>query len=304
MVFHYKFKNQNSLYGGFMYLRVTGNILLLVIALFLFPTNQFAQEILEHPVIKPYPNSKLAKNMSKYTKFDEFEFRIFNKKTKKTDKVKVKGQYWKLLYELRKPDGSWVKDISNLEFRENYKNAALEKGGEILDDEGGMLDFKIPKDDGGYTWCRVNPIANQGQVWLHIIDEKGFKQSLTFGVDELKSALDKDGKVILHGILFDLDKASLKQESEKQLSNIVSLLLKYPDLKLEVQGHTDNQGKDDYNMKLSKNRAETVSSYLQLFGVDKTRLVSKGFGETKPIASNDTEEGRALNRRVELIKIN
>ncbi len=142
-----------------------------------------------------------------------------------------------------------------------------------------------------------------GQVFLKIIDEKGFEQSLTFGVDELKSALDKDGKVILHGILFDLGKASLKQQSEKQLNNIVTLLLNYPDLKLEVQGHTDNQGKPDYNMNLSKNRAETVCNYLQLFGVDKNRLVIKGYGETRPITSNETEESRAQNRRVELIKI-
>ena len=285
-----------------MYLRFTVNMLLIVIVLFLFSINQFAQEIPEHPIIKPYPNSVLAKNMSKYNKFDQFEFKVLNKKTKKTEKIKVKGQYWKLLYEVRKPGGERVQDISALEFFENYKNAALEKGGEVLYEDSGILDIRIPRDDGGSTWCQIMPVASLGQIYLNIIDEKGFKQSLTFGVDELKSALDKDGKVILHGILFDLDKASLKQESEKQLHNIVSLLLKYPSLKLEVQGHTDNQGKTDYNMKLSQNRAETVSSYLQLFGIDKNRLVSKGFGESKPIASNDTEEGKAQNRRVELIK--
>jgi OOP family OmpA-OmpF porin len=81
-------------------------------------------------------------------------------------------------------------------------------------------------------------------------------------------------------------------------------MLNYPDLKLEIQGHTDDQGKDDYNMNLSKNRAETVSSYLQLFGINNKRLVTKGFGESKPIAANDSEEGRSQNRRVELIKIN
>jgi outer membrane protein OmpA-like peptidoglycan-associated protein len=262
-----------------------------------------AQDIPEHPVIKPFPNSVLAENMSKYNKFDQFEFFIQNKKTKQREKINVKGQYWKLLYEVRKPNGERVQDISTVEFLENYKNAALEKGGEVLWEDRGVLDIRIPRDDGGNTYCQIMPSANLGQIYLNIIDEKGFKQSLTFGVDDLKSALDKDGKVILYGILFDLDKASLKQESVKQLSNMVALLLKYPTLKIEIQGHTDNQGKDDYNMKLSKNRAETVSSYLQLFGVDKNRLVSKGFGESKPIASNDTEEGRAQNRRVELIKI-
>jgi outer membrane protein OmpA-like peptidoglycan-associated protein len=76
-----------------------------------------------------------------------------------------------------------------------------------------------------------------------------------------------------------------------------------PELKLEVQGHTDNQGNDDYNLKLSQKRAETVAAYLQLFGIDSGRLTPKGFGETKPVATNDTEDGRTRNRRVELVKL-
>ena len=276
---------------------------LIILGLVICSNNLHSQEIPEHEIIKPFPNSVLAENMSKYNKFDQFEFFVQNKKTKQREKINVKGQYWKLLYEVRKPNGERVQDISTVEFLENYKNAALEKGGEVLWEDRGVLDIRIPRDDGGNTYCQIMPSANLGQIYLNIIDQKAFKQSLTFGVDELKTALDKEGKVILHGILFDLDNASLKQESVKQLSNMVALLLKYPDLKIEIQGHTDNQGKDDYNMKLSKNRAETVSSYLQLFGVDKTRLVSNGFGETKPIVSNDTEEGRAQNRRVELIKL-
>jgi outer membrane protein OmpA-like peptidoglycan-associated protein len=278
---------------------------LIIIAVFVFcTTSQFAQKIPEHPIIKPFPNSVIAEKMSTYDKFNEFEFVLLNKATKKKEKVKVKGQYWKLLYEVYKPNGDRVKDISKVEYFENYKNAALEKGGEILYEDQSYLYLRIPKSDGGKTWCKVGPVPNLGQIYLNIIDEEGFKQSLTFGADELKKALDADGKVILHGILFDLDKATLKQESEEQLHHIVTLMLNYPDLKLEIQGHTDDQGKDDYNMNLSKNRAETVSSYLQLFGINNKRLITKGFGETKPIASNDTEEGRVHNRRVELIKIN
>lgn len=286
-----------------MFYKVSLLSIIILVVFILGAKDHFAQDIPEHPIIKPFPNSVLAKNMSKYNKFDEFEFVVLDKQTKKKEKVKVKGQYWKLLYEVRTPSGERVKDISTVEFFENYKNAAFEKGGETLFEDRGILYVRIPKDDGGKTWCKVSTNAGLGQIYLDIVDEEGFKQSLTFGADELKSALDKDGKVILYGILFDLDKASLKQESEKQLSNIVTLLIKYPDLKLEIQGHTDDQGKDDYNMNLSKNRSETVSNYLQLFGIDKKRLVTKGFGETKPIATNDTEEGRAQNRRVELIKL-
>lgn len=76
-----------------------------------------------------------------------------------------------------------------------------------------------------------------------------------------------------------------------------------PGLKLEVQGHTDDQGKDDYNLDLSQRRAETVVAYLGLFGIDTGRLVPQGFGESKPVMENTTEEGRAKNRRVELVKM-
>jgi OOP family OmpA-OmpF porin len=72
---------------------------------------------------------------------------------------------------------------------------------------------------------------------------------------------------------------------------------------LEVQGHTDDQGADEYNMDLSQRRAETVIAYLGLFGIDTSRLTPKGYGETAPVAPNTTEEGRAQNRRVELVKL-
>ncbi len=119
----------------------------------------------------------------------------------------------------------------------------------------------------------------------------------------MKAALDTDGRVQLHGIFFDLDKATLQTDSTKQLQHVVTLLKDYPDLKLEVQGHTDDQGADDYNLRLSQNRSETVVSYLGLFGIDDSRLIPKGFGEEKPVMSNTTKEGRAKNRRVELVKL-
>jgi len=272
-----------------------------VLALFFFLTPSIhAKDNSEHPMIKPYPGSVLAKNMSKYQKFTEFEFTVLNKATKKREKRKIQGEYWSLLYEVRKPNGDRVKDISRPEFFQNYKNAATQAGGEVLFEDNGSLHFRIPKEDGGFSWCRITVNAGLGQVYMNIIDEKGFEGSIIFGPDKIKEVLDKDGKVLLYGILFDLDKSSLKQESEKQLSNIVSLMLRYPMLKLEIQGHTDNQGDDDYNLKLSQARAETVVAYLKLFGIHGNRLKAKGRGETMPVASNETEAGRAKNRRVEL----
>ena len=264
----------------------------------------FAKKVEEHPLIRPFPGSVLAKNISKNQKFYQAEFYYMDAQTKRRKSKKVKGKYYFLLYEVRKPDGKRVRDISSLEFIENYKSAAIEKGGKIIYEDNGQVVFTLPGKDGGITWCKMAPTANLGQQYLTIIDEKGFKKSLTFGPKEMKAALDKDGKVSLYGILFDLDKASLKPESVKQLQHVLSLMTTYPKLNLEIQGHTDDQGSDSYNLELSQKRAETVCVYLGLFGIQPQRLKAVGYGETKPVAPNTTREGRAKNRRVELVKLN
>jgi outer membrane protein OmpA-like peptidoglycan-associated protein len=280
-------------------------LLLFFIAFFLFLTitSIHAAEIPEHPFIRPFPGSVLAENMSKYNNFDSYKFYVINEETQKREEVEVKGKKWQLLYEVRTPSGERVRDISKLEFFENYKAAVLEKGGKVVYEDVGQMVLTIPRDDGGITWCRVAPTANLGQQYLTIIDEEGFQKSLTFGPVELKEALDKEGRVILYDILFDYDQATLKQESDKQLQHIVTLLLQNPDLKVEIQGHTDNEGEAEYNLTLSEQRANTVYQYLQLFGITPKRLLAKGYGESQPVSSNDTEEGRAKNRRVELVKM-
>lgn len=255
----------------------------------------------EHPLIRPFPGSVLSQNMSRYKTFEAFEFRAMNPATGKAEKVIVKGEYRRLLYEVFKEHGERNKDISRLEFYENFKAAALEQGGEIKF-ENGVLVFTVPRDDGGITWCQLET-TTLGQTYLTIVDEKPFERSLTFGPLEIKAALDKDGRIILYDILFDYDKATLKQSSDKQLQHIVTMMLENPDLKVEVQGHTDNQGSDEYNLNLSQLRAETVASYLGLFGIHSERLIPKGYGESQPVDTNETEEGRARNRRVELVQI-
>ncbi len=276
---------------------------LIILILFLFAGLVTAKEVKEHPLIRSFPGSVPAEKMSKYQKFNAYEFYYVNQQTKKREKKQVKGEYYSLLYELRTASGSRVQDMANLEFFENYKAAAIEKGGEIAYEDRDQLVFTIQRDDGGMTWCRVTLNARMGQQYLVIIDEKGFEKSMTFGPQELKAALDKDGKVLLYGILFDLDKAALKPESVKQLQHIVSLMATYTDLNLEIQGHTDSQGSDDYNMTLSGKRAQTVCTYIELFGIQPDRMLPKGYGETLPVASNDTEDGRSKNRRVELVKM-
>ncbi|MDD2780229.1 OmpA family protein [Sulfuricurvum sp.] len=102
------------------------------------------------------------------------------------------------------------------------------------------------------------------------------------------------------GITFDTAKTNIKANFNPVLDDIASVMVKYPETKIEVQGHTDNVGSDASNLTLSQLRAQSVTSYLSSHGVDSNRIKSVGYGETMPIASNDTPSGREANRRVEI----
>lgn len=121
--------------------------------------------------------------------------------------------------------------------------------------------------------------------------------------DNLQEQLDQRGKIALYGIYFDSDKAVLKPESESTLKQIVLLLQKNPDLQLEIGGHTDAEGDDTYNLRLSEQRAAAVLQWLKDNNVNTALLSSKGYGETVPVADNQTATGRSLNRRVEIKKL-
>jgi OOP family OmpA-OmpF porin len=118
--------------------------------------------------------------------------------------------------------------------------------------------------------------------------------------DDLAERLENDGKVDLYGIYFDTDKAVLKAESEGTLNQVLGLLKDKPDLRIAIAGHTDSQSSDTYNLDLSKRRALAVVKWLTDKGIAASRLVAQGFGESQPVADNDSAAGRALNRRVEI----
>ncbi|HNW88483.1 MAG TPA: OmpA family protein [Bacteroidales bacterium] len=117
--------------------------------------------------------------------------------------------------------------------------------------------------------------------------------------DVYMQPIETGSVVVLRNIFFDFDKFDLKPESQVELNRLVDLLNKNKTMKIEIGGHTDNKGSAEYNQKLSENRAKSVYEYLINKGIDKTRLSYKGYGLTKPIESNDSEEGRAINRRTE-----
>ncbi|MDI3493616.1 MAG: OmpA-OmpF porin, family, partial [Desulfomicrobiaceae bacterium] len=119
-------------------------------------------------------------------------------------------------------------------------------------------------------------------------------------------AVDADGcpiplSVTLE-VFFDFDKWDIKPQYHQELANFATFMKEYPGVKVEIDGHTDSIGSDEYNQKLSQRRAEAVRMYLvQKLGMNPSMLTAVGFGESKPIASNDTEEGRAKNRRIEAV---
>jgi outer membrane protein OmpA-like peptidoglycan-associated protein/curli biogenesis system outer membrane secretion channel CsgG len=124
------------------------------------------------------------------------------------------------------------------------------------------------------------------------------------GGKTMREQLDDEGKIVTHGILFDSDSYKIKGESYKTLSEIGQLLQDDPDLRLSIEGHTDSDGSDEHNLELSESRASSVRDYLiATYSVAPERLEAKGWGESQPMDTNDSPEGKANNRRVELVRL-
>ena len=129
------------------------------------------------------------------------------------------------------------------------------------------------------------------------------KGMVTIDADAMQKEILNSGSVSVYGIYFDFDKATIKPESEKSLNEIAKLLKNEPTLNLYIVGHTDNKGSLDYNLNLSQKRAEAVVKELTgNYGIESSRITPKGLGLLAPKASNKTEQGRAKNRRVELVE--
>lgn len=153
---------------------------------------------------------------------------------------------------------------------------------------------------------RLDKSVSVGRVLAQItvVAPEAMEQKMTFvNADEMSKSLAASGRIALYGVYFDTDRAELRTDSQQTLQEIAKLLQAQPQLKLHIVGHTDNQGSADHNLELSRRRAASVVNALTgKFSITGVRLDSFGAGWYSPVASNDSDEGRARNRRVELVK--
>ena len=171
------------------------------------------------------------------------------------------------------------------------------------EDQMGIYLLRMPEKE---IWVEAYVSSfnlKQGRYYLTVVERKALdvKASL-LAAEEMKRELDTKGHVALY-INFDFNKADIKPESQPTVDEIAKLLSSNPDLSLAVEGHTDNVGSAEYNRQLSEARARSVAGALAARGIESRRLMAAGYGPDKPIADNSAEDGRAKNRRVELVKM-
>ncbi len=225
--------------------------------------------------------------------FDAFEF--WNGKAK----VSVEGKLWDRLYHIKEG----VTRASVLQIKRNYSNAVKAMGGSVVFDglyEGGspVLVLKASKA-GKEIWIQINPEGEGYEYHLYMIEKEAMAQDIT--ASGLMKALESEGRVALD-VRFATSKADILPESKSVLDQMIALMKENPTLKVSIEGHTDGAGNAAANKSLSEKRAQSVVAALKAAGVGAERMGAVGWGSEKPVADNKTEEGRAKNRRVELVK--
>ncbi len=243
-------------------------------------------DIPENPLIPDAAGFAIRR--AKYVDYDEVTW--YYKHNGKSKHIH-KGRHWKIDF------AKTVKDTNSYRYMlaHDYKTDLTSMGAEMLQDKDESFYFKM-----GNNVASFNSYENTFS--LEIIEEEAFVQSLILSPDAIKTELDKSGKITLEGIFFDFDKATLKPESHKAILSAAALMQRYGDLELSIHGYTDSKGDDTYNATLSVARAKAVMDAIIAEGIEARRLSYKGHGEAEPVTTNDTDEGRAQNRRVELHK--
>lgn len=238
----------------------------------------------DSPLLSRFPGSVLANCEDKADKSYEFQ-------NGKTTQV-VEGEYH--FREYKAPEGASTTQLSR-----NYITA-LRNAGYTIVFESQFHDSFVGHM--GKTWIRIYLRSDAGMEEI-IVTETPLTQEVVANAAALTSGLASNGHTVVNGILFDTAKADVKPESSAALDEVVKALKQDPKLKVFVVGHTDNVGSVAANVDLSKRRAAAVMQVLTTkYGIAADRLQAYGNGPYAPLTTNDSEAGRTLNRRVELVK--
>lgn len=274
------------------------NVITVIFSLVLFFTGQgFSMQAdqdikgsKDHPILTRMPDFHITGY--KDTEFDSYRF-IVDKKPEV-----IEGHKYYIQYNLN----SGTSEPGELKIRRNVQDALKKIGGKVVfDDNFNKVSTIVIQKDGKETWVEVRSYNNMYR--LNIVEREAMKQEITANAEAMGNDINNTGHVAVYGIFFDSGKAEIKPESDLAIEEISKLLLGNAVLKLYVVGHTDNSGTIETNMKLSKDRADAVAnSLVTKYGIPAARLKAYGVASLSPVASNDNEEGKAKNRRVELVK--
>jgi OOP family OmpA-OmpF porin len=210
----------------------------------------------------------------------------------------VEGRVWTLAYY---PQATAKVKPSELQIQRNFEAAAANIGGTVVARDRSRITFKLAKD-GKEFWIEL-VTEFTGKYFLTIVEKGGMAQDIVASAEVFSNELTATGHAAVYGIHFDTGKSDIKPESAQAIAEVARLLSANSSLKVYVVGHTDNVGALEANMMLSQARAEAVvQALVRSHAVAASRLKSYGNGPYAPVASNDTDAGRAKNRRVELVK--
>ncbi|MGA2587590.1 MAG: OmpA family protein [Candidatus Aminicenantales bacterium] len=245
-----------------------------------------AENCKDHPLFSRMKNFYISDCK---VSFDAVEFYLPDSPEKT-----VEGQVTRIDYSLK--EGAQMPSV--LQIRRNYGNAVKSIGGSILNDDSNNLSAKLVKN-GKEIWVKLDVYNDGRNFTLNVVEVEAMVQEVT--ADAMYNALAKDGFIALY-INFDTGKAAIKPESQPIVEQIAALMKSHLDLKLSIEGHTDNVGTPASNKTLSEQRAKAVLDAVVKLDVAANRMTALGWGQDKPIADNRSEDGRAKNRRVEIVK--
>jgi OmpA-OmpF porin, OOP family len=216
----------------------------------------------------------------------------------KPPKTRVEGKFTFIAYSFTGERGT---EPSGLAVVRNYENAIRKIGGTILQsDPERWVNGKIVKN-GQEVWFQAE--KGNSKIWLRIVEKKAMEQVIVADAAAFQNDIRSTGHAAVYGITFDTDSSTIQAESSQAIGEVANLLKADPGLKIFVVGHTDNSGSVEHNLKLSQDRGQAVMQALvRDHGIAPARLRSYGCGPYCPVASNDSEDGKAKNRRVELVK--